>query len=197
MALKGISVPALAAAGGGALVIWSGLKGASVMGGFRSLLGGQQPSGQNVNQIQGTVQNFTGSFMGVPGATGSIIADDALRYKGRAYKWAGASPVTGWDCSGFVNYVVGHDDQHAIPGSRTGKFSGHGPPTMVWAVWNGCQTIPRNQLSPGDLGIWPANHMGIAVSNSQMISALNPSLGTQVTGIDGTSGGPLVCRRLK
>jgi hypothetical protein len=29
-----------------------------------------------------------------------------------------------------------------------------------------------------------------------MISALNPSLGTGVTGIDGTASGPLVCRRL-
>ncbi len=189
-------MPAVAAAGVGALVLWSALKGASVSGGFRSLLTGQKPSGANVNPIQGGGPGGT-----VSASTDSTIANDALQYQGDGYAWGGA-PANGpghWDCSSFVNWVVGHDARMAIPGFRHGSYTGttHGPTTALWATWPGARTIPRSQVQPGDLLIWPMFHMGIAVSNSQMVSALNPSQGTAVTGIDGTAGGPLVCRRLR
>lgn len=48
-------------------------------------------------------------------ASGQAIAADALRYKGAPYVWGGAKP-SGWDCSGFVNYVIGHDLGMTIPG---------------------------------------------------------------------------------
>jgi peptidoglycan DL-endopeptidase CwlO len=193
-------MPAVFAAGVGALVIWSGLKGASVSGGFRSLLTGQKPSGLNVHPIDGPV---TGVQPGpvISGSTGNAIADDALRYQGTGYQWGGkpAFGINSHDCSSLDNWVVGHDLGMAIPGFRAGSYTGttHGPTTMLWAIWPGAKTIPRSEVRAGDLCIWPAFHMGIAVSNSRMISALNPSKGTQVTGIDGTAGGPLVCRRLR
>lgn len=202
MAVKGVSAPAAAAAGAGALVIWAGLKGASVSGSFRSLLTGQQPSGLNVNPVTGAVLTAAGGPGGtVSASTDSAIANDALRYQGAGYIWGGA-PAAGpghWDCSSFANWVIGHDERRPIPGFRAGTYTGsvHGPTTVSWAAWNGAQTIPRGQARAGDLCIWPLFHMGIAISGTQMISALNPSLGTAVTGIDRTAGGPLLIRRLR
>lgn len=44
------------------------------------------------------------------------IADNAVAYAmaflGRPYKWGGENPITGWDCSGFVQEIlasVGYD----------------------------------------------------------------------------------------
>jgi cell wall-associated NlpC family hydrolase len=43
----------------------------------------------------------------------------------------------------------------------------------------------------GDVVVW-ANHMGIAIGGGQMVSALNPSLKTRVTPIQGYGNGPLL-----
>jgi cell wall-associated NlpC family hydrolase len=194
----GVSAPAVAAAGVGALVLWSALKGASVTGGLRSLLTGKQPSGSNANPITGDVIASSADITaGSAGATGSAIADDAMRYynSGTTYKWGGGSPQ-GWDCSGFCNWVIGHDLGLAIPGHRNGQYSGHGPVTWQWAVFG--KGISRDQVQAGDLVVWPAFHMGIAISNSQMINCPGPN-GTPapvVSPIDENIGGPRVFRRI-
>ncbi len=124
------------------------------------------------------------------------IAGDALKYNGAGYVFGGV-PAHGtgqWDCSSFVNWVVGHDAGMAIPGYAAGAYNGsvHGPVVLDWATWNGANTIqgPPNR---GDLCIWPGvgatGHMGIALSATQMISALNHITGTVVTPIQGF--GPL------
>lgn len=194
MAVEGISAPAVIAAGAGALVLWSGLKGASIGGGVRSLLGGKAPSGANVNPVQG---GSGASGAGVAGASDSAIAGDAMRYlnSGSVYKWGGATPA-GWDCSGFVNWVVGHDLGMAIPGSPSGAYTGHGPVTMQWAAFG--TSVPRSQVQAGDLIVWPLVHMGIAVSNTQMINCPGPggSPAPVIGGIDGTGLGVVTYRRL-
>lgn len=172
MAGPGVSTPAVFAAGAGALVLWSALKGVSVTGGLRSLLGGKQPSGANVEPITGTGAAGGGGAGGV-GATGSSIADAGMRYvgSGSVYKWGGGTPA-GWDCSGFCNWVIGHDLGAAIPGSPSGSYSGHGPTTIQWALAG--TSVPRNQVQAGDLVVWPLFHMGIAISNSQMVNCPGP-----------------------
>ena len=39
--------------------------------------------------------------------TGPAVAQDALALLGLPYRWGGASPVTGFDCSGLVQYLYG------------------------------------------------------------------------------------------
>jgi len=193
----GVSTPAVAAAGVGALVLWASLKGVSVTGGLRSLLGGKQPSTANVEPITGFAAAGGGTFTNLTGTGASAIADAGMRYvgSGSVYKWGGGNP-SGWDCSGFVNYVVGHDLGLPIPGSRSGSYSGHGPVTMQWALAG--TGVSRNQVVAGDLVVWPAFHMGIAISSSQMVNCPGPN-GTPapiVSPIDENIGGPRVFRRI-
>lgn len=179
----------------GVLLVWSGIRGASITGSFRDLLSGKQPTA-GTNPITGasaTGEESTGGSF----ATGSVIANTALQYRGVApYKWGGSSP-SGWDCSGMVNYVLGKALGMAIPGYPTGNYSGHGPVTGQYYVWSGAKTIPVSQAQAGDLVCW-LSHMGIAVSNSQVISALDTQMGTAVTTFAQATpfGEPMRIRRL-
>jgi hypothetical protein len=197
---KGVSMPAVAAAGVAGLFIWSGLKGVSVVGGLKSLVTGQQPSSSEIYTLTAPGSTPVGSGAT---ATGNAVADTFQSYigSGSVYLWGGGNPKTGWDCSGSCNYVICHDLGMAIPGYKGGSFNGssHGPTTMLWAIWSGATTIPRSQVQAGDLVIWPAFHMGIAISNTEMVNCPGPN-GTPnpvIGNITGGGTGPLVCRRLR
>jgi cell wall-associated NlpC family hydrolase len=138
---------------------------------------------------------------GPPGGSigGSSVATDALRYAGHCYVFGGAARKGSgcWDCSSFVNWVVGHDLRLAIPGVPAGGYDGssHGPVVAQWLTTSLCKSVTKYQ--PGDLVIWGPNaHMGIVTSPGQMISALNPALGTRITPIAAAHTGLPVFRRL-
>ena len=193
MAGRGISVTAVALAGAGGVAVYAATKGVGLASGFRSLLSGQPlPQGEDLT-LTSTPSTAAGSNSSVVAAASKYLDSGTL------YRWGGGSP-RGWDCSGFTNWVLCHDLGLDIPGYRGGTFDGsaHGPVTGQWAIWSGAVTIPRDQVDAGDLVVWPLFHMGIAVSNTEMINAPGPN-GTPapVLGhIDGAAGGPLVCRRL-
>ena len=137
--------------------------------------------------------------------TGGRIAQDAGRWIGRGYVYGGPASSPGdWDCSSFVSYVLGHDLGMGLPGGQWGAPgmppAAHGPVVTSYATWGGARTVGRP--AAGDLCIWvgsgPGGHIGIAVSDSEMVSALNPTDGTQRTPIAGTgpAGAPLIYRRL-
>jgi cell wall-associated NlpC family hydrolase len=124
------------------------------------------------------------------------IAGAALRYVGAGYVFGGvpAHGVGQWDCSSFVNWVVGHDSSMAIPGYGAGAYNGqsHGPVVVDWATWSGASNVGGSPTR-GDLCIWPGigatGHIGIAVDATHMVSALNHIKGTVQTPIQGF--GPL------
>lgn len=133
------------------------------------------------------------------------IASDAQRYVGSGYQFGGA-PANGtgsWDCSSFVNWVIGHDLGMAIPGNAAGTFTGksHGPVVIDWATWTGCTTVPGPPQN-SDLCIWAGigalGHMGIATDASHMVSALNHAQGTIASPIAGygPAGVPVMYRRV-
>lgn len=84
------------------------------------------------------------------------------------------------------------------PGAgTTSGFDGssHGPVVAQWLTTPLCRTVAVPQ--PGDLAIWGPNaHMGIVTAPGEMISALNPALGTRVTSILTAHSGIPVYRRL-
>lgn len=188
---------ALAVSGAGLLFIWSGIKGWSVLGTLGDLVTGTKPNQpvSNPLQINPKDPNAATPVAGLVG--GVALAAIAESYEGHAYRFGGAPGTDGskpWDCSSFINYVVGVKAGMAIPGNAPGKYTGstHGPPTGVWAAWSGMDTINRSQVAAGDILLW-VGHMGMATGNNTMISALNPRIGTKSQQIDaGVGRGPLV-----
>lgn len=133
--------------------------------------------------------------------TGASLAADETKYVGQVrYLWGGANPINGWDCSGMQNYCIGHDMGLDIPGLPRGtRFDGstHGPDVAQWLAWSGAARV-TGPPEPGDLVCWGPNaHMGMAISGTDMISALNPAQGTQKTPIAVTHVGPPTFLRLR
>lgn len=123
-------------------------------------------------------------------ADGNAIAARGQHYVHKVpYRWGGGN-TSGWDCSGFVNYVLCHDLGYNIPGYKGNTFTGHvhGPNTYGWNGWAGLKWKSRYSVSRGDIVLW-VSHMGIALSNTHYVSAYDTQLGTVVEPIHG--GGPI------
>lgn len=199
--LDGLGLAALAAGG---LLTYSGITGKGVLSGVQGLIQGKAPAtAAAANPITG--QAAVGITGPTPPGSDPAIAQDALKYVGAGYVWGGA-PANGignWDCSSFVNWVIGHDLGRAIPLYKAGTYTGanHGPPTTVWLAWTGATTLSHkaSDAQAGDLCIWQT-HMGIAIGGGRMVSARSAS-SNPPTGIDTIAGdipGELLfIRRLK
>ncbi len=197
----------LVLAGAGGLVAVAGIKGWSLSKSAQDLISGHNPSvnAKLTSQITGaSFYGYGAGPSGIPGGASGGIAGIAESLIGTPYAWGGA-PATGrTDCSGLVNWAVGHLAGLSIPGYANGSYTGttHGPNTLMWLAWGAAgrmAKLPLAQTQGGDLAIWQS-HMGIIVDNGKnMVSDLNPSLGTRKTGI--VAGGPggelLTCWRLK
>lgn len=139
----------------------------------------------------------------VPDVTGNDIAQGALLDVGHCYAWGGARGKDGTgcaDCSGNVNFWTGAVWGLAIPGFPAGTYDGsvHGPSTIGWLDWQGqgVGSIDRSEVAAGDIPCW-RTHMGLAVSNTEMISGLDAQQGVVRTPIDGLiPGEQLICLRL-
>ena len=102
---------------------------------------------------------------------GLSIVSEASKYMGIPYRWGGTSPQTGFDCSGFVQFIFRHTLNIKLPRmpvdmSRLGS------------------RVSREELAPGDLVFFNTRggkftHVGIYVNDSQFIHA--PMPGTRVT----------------
>ena len=95
---------------------------------------------------------------------------EAEKYLGRAYVWGGASPETGFDCSGFVSWVINNSGN----GWNVGRQTAEG-------LRGSCAAVPASEARPGDLVFFQgtyntsgASHVGIYVGNGMMIHAGNP-----------------------
>jgi cell wall-associated NlpC family hydrolase len=180
---------AVAGVGIGCVFAMSGLRGWGISATLQDLLTGKNPSSQPlVNQI--TNPSSTNPNAGdYASASNSAVASDALEYNGGAYGWGKSGPPgTPVDCSGMANYIIGKMLGLSVPGAAKGNYSGHGPVTGQWYVWTGCTTVPQSQMQAGMLVCWPT-HMAVAISNTEVISALNPELGVQVTTVAGANPG--------
>lgn len=107
------------------------------------------------------------------GTTGSAVVEYAKQYLGYKYVSGGASPSTGFDCSGFTQYVYKH---FGITLNRTSSSQ----------INNGV-AVEKSDLQLGDIVLFnnDANtkigHVGIYVGNGNFIHASNPSDGVKIT----------------
>ncbi len=194
-----ISGLAIACISVGGLVAWSGIDNRTVGDTLRALAGGKLPAagpGEGLNVASGGTAGTSGGGTVTGGsATGNQIAETALQYAGKVpYGWGDATPQR-WDCSGMVNWVLSHDLGMAIPGYKAGQhFTGHGPDVALYVLWGGARHV--SAVEPGDLIIWPPNdHIGIATSGTQFVSALDTALGTEDIPI-ASNGGGWIARRI-
>jgi cell wall-associated NlpC family hydrolase len=89
----------------------------------------------------------------------------ANRLTGIPYVWGGASPRSGFDCSGLVQYVYGKVGV-SLPHYTVSQY-GHG------------RAVSRSGLRPGDLVFFSGlNHVGIYAGDGKYIHA--PRSGTTV-----------------
>jgi len=132
-----------------------------------------------------------------------LVCDRAISDTGHCYLYGGTPGIAAqacWDCSSACNYWWGYIGGQAIPGYARGTYRGeqHGPSTLGWLGAQGgvVGSIPRAHASAGDLAVW-TTHMGLCISNTEMMSAQTPQAGTQRSGIDGfIQGEPLIILRL-
>ena len=108
----------------------------------------------------------------------SAVVDSARKYLGTPYVWGGTSP-SGFDCSGFVQYVLAQNGK-SIPRTSQEQFASG-------------QAVDKSQLQAGDLvfydwsGGTEATHVGIYEGNGKMIHA--PHSGDVVKEVDFNSYG--------
>jgi cell wall-associated NlpC family hydrolase len=95
----------------------------------------------------------TKDYSNLAPAAGGVLAI-AAQYAGLPYRYGGTSPSTGFDCSGFTQYVFG----------RVGKSLPRTAEAQRQAA------TPVSNPQPGDLVFFgaPAYHVGIYAGNNQM-----------------------------
>jgi cell wall-associated NlpC family hydrolase len=117
--------------------------------------GSPAPSGGGVGGGGG------GGFVAPPNATAAQIAIDAAKSViGTPYVWGGASPQTGFDCSGLVMWAYAQ--------------AGISMPHSSFTQYDIFPHVSRDQLQPGDLVFFygpPPSHVGLYVGGGQMIDA--------------------------
>lgn len=107
---KGISGTAVAAAAGGALLLWSSIKGRSWSGAIRDIIGGKQPSSKNDNPINITPSASASGGSTSPGSTTGNLSGNKqiVNMQAASYGWGSGAE---WDAlvklinseSGFRN----------------------------------------------------------------------------------------------
>jgi cell wall-associated NlpC family hydrolase len=89
---------------------------------------------------------------------GAQVVAIAMQYLGIPYKWGGASPATGFDCSGLTMYVFAQVGV-SLPHYAAAQY-GMGVP------------VSKGQLQPGDLVFFRGlGHMGMYIGGGNFIHA--------------------------
>jgi len=120
----------------------------------------------------------------------SSVTAAAYSLVGSRYRSGGNSPATGFDCSGFVQYVF----------SVTGKKISRSTSSQLYEG----TAVSRSNMQPGDIIVWSTNasnaptHVALYVGNGNMIHAANPRSGIIVSNVsywESHGGGHIVSVR--
>ena len=98
----------------------------------------------------------------------ATMLEEAEKYLGTPYVWGGSSPETGFDCSGYVCWVLNQS------GWDVGRTTANG-------LWQQSAKVSEHEAKPGDLVFFQgtydtpgASHVGLYVGDGMMISAGDP-----------------------
>lgn len=104
---------------------------------------------------------------------GQQITDYTTSYVGYKYVWGGASPSTGFDCSGLVTYVLGTFGI-SVTRNASGQYRDNGV------------HINSSDLVPGDLVFFSSNgrsvtHVGIYIGDGNYVHASTSRVGVIIS----------------
>ncbi len=133
----------------------------------------QQPAQQSANEPRtGTPRGAEQPASTAPSNRGAVVVSNAMKFLGYRYRFGGASPA-GFDCSGFVYYVM--------------RLSGISIGRDMYSQLNSGPRISTRDLQPGDLLFWSntykrgLSHAGIYIGNGKFIHAENESTGVTIS----------------
>ena len=92
----------------------------------------------------------------------AAVLRTALSLEGVPYQWGGDSPSTGFDCSGFVRYVLA---QHRIAAPRTSAEQFQLGARVDLKHLRAGDLVFFSTIAPG------ASHVGLAISNEEFVHA--------------------------
>jgi hypothetical protein len=112
-------------------------------------------------------------------ATGGEIVAAAEKGIGVPYVYGGTSP-SGWDCSGFVQYILQELGWRNVPRTSEAQYG--------WTSRTGNPTVGGLVFAqfPGDNA--PPGHVGFYIGNGQVLSARDPAAGTGIDPLSSWSG---------
>ncbi len=117
----------------------------------------------------------TGTLLPARGGSWSVtLVTQAMRLVGARYQWGGITP-RGFDCSGFVSYVLW------LMGAKV--------PRTTYAMYEGGQPIRKGSMQVGDVVFFQTvspgpSHAGIYIGNKTFIHASSASGRVTVTSLD-------------
>jgi len=151
-------------------------------------VGGVKIDVGRVSRSRAAARIVLGTIGSARSTSAARVLPTAERYLGVPYKWGGTSPRTGFDCSGFVQYVFAKHGTRLPRTSREMASSGQ----RLRASWSA--------LKPGDLVMFAEpgeriSHVAIYVGNRRIIHASSSGRRVRYDALD-TKRGRWFTRRL-
>jgi cell wall-associated NlpC family hydrolase len=107
---------------------------------------------------------------------GSRAAAIALEAVGVPYRWGGASPASGFDCSGLVYWAYGR--------------LGIDVPHSSYALYDLGRGVERSRLKPGDLLFFSGlGHVGLYLGRGRMVHAPRSGRSVEVVSLESSDYG--------
>lgn len=107
---------------------------------------------------------------------GERAVKHALEVLGTPYRWGGASPSTGFDCSGLVRWAYG----------RVGIDLPH----SSYALYGQGRRVRESQMEPGDLLFFEGlGHVGMYLGNGRMVHSPQTGRNVEVVRLSTTNYG--------
>lgn len=153
------------------------------LGGYLDTLTGKTTSTTNAAPLSapaGQPRNQAGQLAGsdfTSGFTIKSVLDLGMSFLGKPYVWGGASPDTGFDCSGLVQYIYGKNGV-ALPRVAHDQ-AGVGVAVSLKSAQPGDLVFfDNNRARPG------ADHVGIYLGGGKMLQAPRTGKNIEVVNVD-------------
>lgn len=127
----------------------------------------------STNNSSTTISNNTSSSSSITtNVTVNQLINYAKQFEGYPYVWGGNTPSTGFDCSGFVQYIFAH--------------FGISLPRTTYTQVNCGTAVSLSDIEPGDLVFEiptakGPSHVGIYIGDGKILDAMDPANGVTIS----------------